>query len=316
MLLACVQFVVPLLRARVSSLYVSAWYILGGLTFTLLAYPVGNVVPEYLPGAQGATFSGLWIHDAVGLFVTPLALADRLRRHPRRLRAADLQPLPVDDRVLAAVPHLPAQRHAPLRLLVDPDGGPEGGDRRLGLPRGRRDPGGHEPAAVAPGPVWHGRGRHAAAFVWAGTVAYLVVSLQGSAQAIMPVNRFVHFSDWVIGHSHLAMIGFASFTALGGLLHAWRLTPGCRYNRRWRAGRSGCLSLGLAGMVLDLTAAGLVQGQLWQGDLPWMDSVRASAPFWWVRSVSGFVFLAGFLCVVAAMTTGPVVVPAPRSDAR
>ena len=75
MLLAVVQFVVPLLRARVSSLYVSAWYILGGLTFTLLAYPVGNVVPEYLPGAQGATFSGLWIHDAVGLFVTPLALA-------------------------------------------------------------------------------------------------------------------------------------------------------------------------------------------------------------------------------------------------
>ncbi len=41
----------------------------------MLAYPVGNVVPEYLPGALGATFSGLWIHDAVGLFVTPMALA-------------------------------------------------------------------------------------------------------------------------------------------------------------------------------------------------------------------------------------------------
>ena len=51
MLLACTQFVVPLLRARVSNLYVSAWYILGGLTFTLLAYPVGNVVPEFLPGS-------------------------------------------------------------------------------------------------------------------------------------------------------------------------------------------------------------------------------------------------------------------------
>ncbi len=60
----------------------------------------------------------------------------------------------------------------------------------------------------------------------------MIVSLQGSAQAIMPLNRFVHFSDWVIGHSHLAMIGFASFMALGGLLHAWRMTPGCRYNPR------------------------------------------------------------------------------------
>jgi cbb3-type cytochrome oxidase cytochrome c subunit/cytochrome c553 len=64
-------------------------------------------------------------------------------------------------------------------------------------------------------------------------------------------------------------------------------------------------------MVLDLTAAGLVQGQLWQGDLPWMDSVRASAPFWWIRSVSGGVLLAGFFAVVAAMTTGPRVAQAP-----
>ena len=153
-------------------------------------------------------------------------------------------------------------------------------------------------------------------FVWVGTVAYLIVSLQGSAQAIMPVNRFVHFSDWVIGHSHLAMIGFASFMALGGLLHAWRMTPGCRYNRRLASWAFWLLVLGLGGMFLDLTAAGLVQGQLWQCELPWMDSVRASAPFWWARSVTGFVLLAGFLCVWASVTTGPVVFPGPLSDAR
>ncbi len=148
-------------------------------------------------------------------------------------------------------------------------------------------------------------------FVWVGSVVYLIVSLQGSAQAIMPLNRFVHFSDWVIGHAHLAMIGFASFIALGGLLHAWRLTPGCRYNRRWPSWSFWLLTLGLAIMVLDLTAAGLVQAQLWQGELPWMDSVRASAPYWWVRSGAGIILLAGFLCAVAAMTTGTAIVPAP-----
>ena len=103
----------------------------------------------------------------------------------------------------------------------------------------------------------------------------------------MPVNRFVHFSDWVIGHSHLAMIGFASFIALGGLLHCWRLTPGCRYNHHAADWSFWLLTLGLVAMVLDLTTAGLVQGQLWSGDLPWMESVRASGPFWWVRSVAG-----------------------------
>ena len=75
LVLAAVQFLPPFFARGLESLYVSSWYIIGGLVFTLLAYPMGNIVPEFVPGASGAAFSGLWIHDAVGLFVTPLALA-------------------------------------------------------------------------------------------------------------------------------------------------------------------------------------------------------------------------------------------------
>ena len=74
-LLMLVQFVKPLLSVPAGDLYVSGWYITGGLVFTTLAYPIGNLVPEFAAGAKGAAFSGLWIHDAVGLFVTPLALS-------------------------------------------------------------------------------------------------------------------------------------------------------------------------------------------------------------------------------------------------
>ena len=314
MLLACAQFVVPLLRAKVSSLYVSAWYILGGLTFTLLAYPVGNVVPEYLPGALGATFSGLWIHDAVGLFVTPMALAVAYAVIP----AVSRRPIfshflsmigfwllfliyPLNGThhyVFSSIP-MEAQKGAVVASVY------LGADVILVVTNLLLSLRGRSGTAAADTPL---------RFVWVGVVAYLVVSLQGSAQAIMPFNRFVHFSDWVIGHAHLAMIGFASFIALGGLLHRLATADaGLPVQPRGRA--SGwsfwLLTLGLSGMVIDLTVAGLVQGQLWQGDLPWMDSVRASAPFWWVRSASGFVLLAGFLSVVVALTTGPVVVPAP-----
>ena len=75
LLLAIVQFLPPFFSRGLEDLYVSSWYVIGGLVFTLLAYPMGNFVPELVPGARGAAFSGLWIHDAVGLFVTPLALA-------------------------------------------------------------------------------------------------------------------------------------------------------------------------------------------------------------------------------------------------
>jgi cbb3-type cytochrome oxidase subunit 1/mono/diheme cytochrome c family protein len=311
MILAIAQFVLPLLRARVPSLYVSAWYILGGLTFTLLAYPVGNVVPEYLPGAQGATFSGLWIHDAVGLFVTPMALAVAYAVIPAVSRRPIfshflsmigfwllflLYPLNgTHHYVFSSIP-MEAQKGAIVASVY------LGADVVLVVTNLLLSLRGKSGIAASDTPL---------RFVWVGVVAYLIVSLQGSAQAIMPLNRYVHFSDWVIGHSHLAMIGFASFLALGGLMHAWRINAGSRYNAAAAGWSFWLLSLGLGIMVLDLTTAGLVQGQLWHGDLPWMDSVRASAPFWWVRSASGFVLLAGFLAVVAALTTGPVVVSLP-----
>ena len=75
LVLLIVQFGVPFWKCGASELYVAGWYLLGGITFTALAYPVGNILPRLLPGAMGAAFSGLWIHDAVGVFVTPFATA-------------------------------------------------------------------------------------------------------------------------------------------------------------------------------------------------------------------------------------------------
>ena len=76
LVLAAVQFLPGVLRARASSRSTSrAGTSSAALVFTLFAYPMGNLVPEVVAGASGAAFSGLWIHDAIGLYVTPLALA-------------------------------------------------------------------------------------------------------------------------------------------------------------------------------------------------------------------------------------------------
>ena len=77
-------------------------------------------------------------------------------------------------------------------------------------------------------------------FVAQSTVFYLVVSMQGSLQAQMSLNQAVHFTDWVIGHSHLAMLGFATFAGIGGLVHAWQRIPSARYNARAIDGATGC----------------------------------------------------------------------------
>jgi len=304
-LMMLVQFVKPLLSVPAGDLYVSGWYITGGLVFTTLAYPIGNLVPEFAAGAKGAAFSGLWIHDAVGLFVTPLALSmayyviPSVTQRPIYSHFISMMGFwllffiyPLNGThhyVYSAIP-MSAQRGAIIASVY------------LGLTvilvvtnlllslRGSSDTvGGNVPLR----------------FVWFGVVAYLLVSLQGSIQALMPVNRFIHFSDWVIGHSHLAMIGFASFTAAGALAHVWSSLPGVRYNARAMNWAFWLLAIGLSLMVMDLTAAGLVEGQLWISRAPWIDSVRAMYPFWLTRTLSGIPIIAGFLLFWIGLLTGP-----------
>ena len=311
-----VQFMLPFFRRGVKSLYVSGWYILGGILFTALAYPVGNFVPELVPGARGATFSGLWIHDAIGLYVTPLALAIAYIVIPVVTRR------PIFSHFLSMIGFwllffiypLNGTHHFVFSSIpMEAQQGAIVASVYLGV----------DVILVVMNLLLSLRGSGNVVlrdvplrFVWLGTVCYLIVSLQGSLQAIMPVNRFVHFSDWVIGHAHLAMIGFASFTAIGGLLHVWQRTPGCHYNPKAASWSFWLLTLGLSLMVLDLTAAGLAQGHLWQSESAWMESVRTSQVYWLLRSISGVVLLLGFVKLGWSIVSGPSVEPAESSAQR
>jgi len=304
-LVMLIQFVRPFLHVPAGELYVAGWYIVGGLVFTTLAYPIGNLVPELAAGAKGAAFSGLWIHDAVGLFVTPLALAMAYYVIPavtgRPIFSHFISMLgfwllffvyPLNGThhyVYSAIP-MSAQRGAIIASVY------LGLDVILvvtNLLLSVRGSGGKVGANI---PL---------RFVWFGVVAYLLVGLQGSVQSLMSVNRFTHFSDWVIGHSHLAMIGFASFIAAGALAHIWSDIPGARYNARAIGWAYWLLAIGLGLMVIDLTAAGLVEGQMWVGHAPWIDSVRAIYPYWFTRMLSGMPIIAGFLLFYIGLLTGP-----------
>lgn len=314
--LMLVQFVVPFLRANLGELYVSSWYIIGGLTFTLLAYPVGNIVPEWMPGAIGAGFSGLWIHDAIGLFATPLALAMAYFVIPATTRRPIyshflsmvgfwilffIYPLNgTHHYVFSAIP-MSAQKSAIVASIY------------LGM----------DVILVVTNLLLSLRGATALVarevplrFVWTGVVFYLLVSIQGAMQAVMPINRLLHFSDWVIGHSHLAMFGFATFIAMGAMAHVWQRTPGVRCNMRVIGWAYWLMLCGLGLMVIDLTAAGLVEGHLWNGQEPWLESVRAARGYWMVRLISALPSLAGFCLFWIGLMTGPRVAwPSPGHSA-
>lgn len=305
LVLAALQFVVPFLSTRAAEMYVSGWYIVAALVFTPAAYVIGNVVPEHVPGAAGAAFSGLWTHDAVGLFVTPLALAAAYYVIPARTQR------PIFSHalsllgfwLLAFVYPLNGMHHYLFSALpMDAQIGSVLASVLLGLTvivvvtnlllstAGQAGKVARDPALR---------------FVWTGVVFYLLVSLQGATQALMPFNRLIHFSDWVIGHAHLAMLGFGSFMAIGALAHAWEQSPLTRFDVRSLRWAYGLLVIGLVSMVLILTAAGLAQAESWSADRPWTDSLVLSKPYWFARTLSGLLVLAGFLALIAAFLRGP-----------
>jgi len=304
LVLAAVQFLPPFFGRGLEQLYVSSWYIIGGLIFTLLAYPMGNAVPELVPGAEGAAFSGLWIHDAVGLFVTPLALAIIYFVIP----AASGRPIyshflsmlgfwllfflyPLNGThhyVYSAIPMAAQIGAIAASTLLGFDVILVVANLLLSL-RG---------SGLVPRDI-------GLRFVATSTVFYLVVSLQGSLQAQMAVNQAVHFSDWVIGHSHLAMLGFATFAGLGGIVHAWQRLPGARYNVRALEWGYWLLVAGVLLMFVDLTLAGLAEARVWQSSAPWLDSVRAAKPYWIIRTLSAVPIAAGFVTLFVGLTTGP-----------
>src|SRR5579872_1309047 len=270
LVLVIVQFLPPFFSRGLEDLYVSSWYIIGGLVFTLLAYPMGNFVPELVPGARGAAFSGLWIHDAIGLFVTPLALAILYFVIPAATRRPIfshflsmlgfwllffLYPLNGTHHYIFSVIPMSAQIGAiTASTLLGVDVILVVANLYLSL-RGS----GWFPRDVG------------LRFVGTSAVLYLIVSLQGSVQAQMSVNQSVHFSDWVVGHSHLAMLGFASFAAVGGLIHVWQRLPSARSNLALFSVSYWLLLAGVVMMVSDLTIAGLVEAHFWGSAAPWIE---------------------------------------------
>ena len=96
-------------------------------------------------------------------------------------------------------------------------------------------------------------------------------------------QKVIHFTDWVVGHAHMVMFEVFGFWIFGFFCRA---VAACG---RSRAGAPGLPTLhywftviGLIVMVIDLTAAGLVQGYSWISLDHWSKSVLASDAVLWV----------------------------------
>ena len=288
----------PIWKARHNDFYVSLWYILAALIWFPIVYVFGNFLPEYVfAGASGAAISSMYIHDLVGLFVTPLGIASVYYLLPVIMR------VPLYSHALSIIGFWGLAFFYPMNSA-------------------------HH-YLWSPIPMWAqyasvitSIGVHVVVYtvivnifatiasdwkqlitnlplrwIFVGALSYLITCIQCAVQVTMAAQEIIHFTDWVVGHAHFVLFGTFTFWVSAWvywlLPRIWKTPIYSMSLARWHFWLS---VIGVAIMQIDLLAAGVVQGLMWRSLAPFIDTVAASVPFWWVRTLSGIVILCGEAC--------------------
>ncbi len=294
-LLVAFQFLTPIAKSLHKRMYVSLWYMSAGFVWLILTYLMGNILAEWtLPGSSGAATVGLFIHDLVGLFVTPMGWGLMYFFVPTILRR------PIWSHALSVIGFWALAFFYPLNgvhhfLLSS-------------IPMSVQYGAVISTIAVEIvvttvvvnffGTMWgHGYAlRKSLPIRWfyTGMILYFVTCLQCAFQTTLTVQEIIHFTDWVPGHAHLVMLGVFSFWILGIMTWLWpRLTGREWYSRRLLGWHYWLSAIGVVIMFLDLLSAGLVHGFMAKALVPWRDIIMALKPFWGIRIFAGGMIITG-----------------------
>lgn len=153
-------------------------------------------------------------------------------------------------------------------------------------------------------------------FFVVGAIFWGFTCIQGIAQSLRSFSLFVHFTNWVVGHSHLAFVGDYSFWAFALVYLVVPELVGRRiYSRRLAEWHFWLTVVGLTLFMVSLWLAGLIQGQHWMlGGIRFIETVRAMQPYFVVRLLAGFVIGAGQV-VFAYNIWQTAVRPVPEREA-
>ena len=302
-LLVWLQFYPPIIRSTERAMYVTLWYFSAGFIWLGLTYIMGNFFPQYLfAGNAAGPLLGLYIHDLVGLFVTPMGWGMMYFFVPIILKK------PIWSHALSLVGFWGLAFFYPL----------QGVHHFLGSPI----PMFAQYTAVITTiaieilvltviinffMTWRGsestlKDNMAVRWFWIGALNYAITCLQCAFQVTLTFQQVIHFTDWVVGHAHMVMFGVFSFWIFGMIEHLWpKLTGREWWSEGLRKWFFWLTVLGLGTMFFVLCAGGLVEGFQAMNLVPRETILENMKPFWLTRTVTGVSIIAGFACLAVNM---------------
>lgn len=125
-------------------------------------------------------------------------------------------------------------------------------------------------------------------YVIVGTIFYFITCIQGPLQSIQGFNRLIHFTNWIVGHAHLALLGTFSLIAMGAIYYIIPVglrrriySPGLAEVQFW------LVTGGFLLMMLSLQIGGLIQGAMWLNGDTVYKVLPELKPYLVIRAISG-----------------------------
>ena len=278
-------------------IYVSLWYIMGGILWTAFVYITGNFATMFTSGIGQANLNWFYVHNAVGLIFTPLGIglayyfipvASNRPLYSHKLSMIGFWSIAFIY-VWTGAHHM---IHGPISqwlqtisilfslMLIIPVWTVI--VNFYGTVWGHWD-------RVKQSPILK--------YLMAGTTFYLLTCFQGPMHSLRSVNAIVSKTDWIVGHAHMAVLGAFSFFAIAGTYWSLPKMLGRPLHSQVLANRSFWLML-WGGLIyfVSLWVGGFMQGLQWHDvGIPWVDTVIFMEPFWVARILGGVLIFAGIV---------------------
>jgi nitric oxide reductase subunit B len=154
-----------------------------------------------------------------------------------------------------------------------------------------------------------------AAVLWAlgtGVMAFLGAGVWGFMHTLAPVNYFTHGTQITAAHGHMAFYGAYVMIVLTMISYAMPLMRGRKAANSMKSQvlemwSFWLMTVSMVFITLFLTAAGILQvylQRMGEAPLDFMVVQDQIALFYWMREVSGVVFLIGLILYVASFFVG------------
>lgn len=155
-------------------------------------------------------------------------------------------------------------------------------------------------------------------FFLVGTIFYFVGSMQGSLQAFRFTNFIWHFTDFNVAHSHMTMYGIIAFFMWACIYAILPKLTGKEPPQVLVGAHFWLAFIGLFAYMMSLMAGGSYKGLSWIDGNPFLESVILMRPYWIWRAIGGslmfishLIFAYNLYNIIKGYRKIP---PAPKND--